>query len=349
MQKEGVKIEKKTTRVKYFTEEKKSLINPENKKLYDRYLKSNIIKNLEVKNTTYLVYENYMTHFLVYLAENWDNVGLYDEEFFENAIDIMEGFIGFCQEILKNNKKVINTKLSAVSSFYLWSLKRGLIDRHPFDKQLDRMKGANEERIRNSYFLNSEQIEQIRKGLEDESKYDIQDKLIWEIMLSSANRIGAISRLTLSSLDMENMMFTNIREKRGYRVEVAFSEEALRLIEVWLEQRKDLDDLTVDSLFITYYGGEYRPMSYGTIQDRVRKIGLIIGIEDFYPHAIRKTTLNQIYEETGDMALAAELANHKSIETTRQSYIRPQSKAEVRDKINELKNKRRVQEDGETK
>src|SRR5690606_12152559 len=206
---------------KYFTEEKKSLINPKNKELYDRYLKSNIIKNKEVKNTTYLVYENYMTQFLVYLAENWGDMGLYDDEFFEEAIDIMEGYISFCQEVLHNNKKVINTKLSAVSSFYLWSLKRRYIDRHPFDKQLDRMKGANEEKIINSYFLDDDQIEEIRKGLiEDKNKYDIQDRLIWEIMLSSANRIGAISRLTLSSLDLDEMVFKDIREKRGYLVEV---------------------------------------------------------------------------------------------------------------------------------
>lgn len=331
---------KKIKRVKYFTEEKKSLINPKNKELYDRYLKSNIIKNKEVKNTTYLVYENYMTQFLVYLAENWGDMGLYDDEFFEEAIDIMEGYISFCQEVLHNNKKVINTKISAVSSFYLWSLKRKYIDRHPFDKQLDRMKGANEEKIINSYFLDDEQIEKIRKGLDEDKQFDIQDKLIWEIMLSSANRVGAISKLTLTSLDLENMMFTNIREKRGYRVEVAFSEEAAELIELWLEKRKELDDLSVDALLITLYGGEYRPMSYGTIQDRIKKIGGIIGLDDFHAHCIRKTTLNQIYTKTGDMALAAELANHKSIETTRQSYIKPQSKAEIRDKINNLMKKK---------
>ncbi|MFL1672445.1 tyrosine-type recombinase/integrase [Paenibacillus dendritiformis] len=330
---------KKIKRVKYFTDEKKSLINPKNKELYDKYLKSNIIKNKEVKNTTYLVYENYMTHFLVYLAEQWGDICLYDDEFFEEAIDIMEGYISFCQDVLHNNKKVINTKISAVSSFYLWSLKRKFIDRHPFDKQLDRMKGANEEKIINSYFLDDEQIERIRKGLAENKQFDIQDKLIWEIMLSSANRVGAISKLTLTSLDLDNMVFSDIREKRGYRVEVAFSEEAARLIEEWLDQRKDLDNLSVDALFITFYRGEYRPMTYGTIQERIKKIGQIIGLDDFHAHCIRKTTLNQIYVKTGDMSLAAELANHKSVETTRQSYIKPQSKAEIREKINKLMKK----------
>lgn len=328
----------KRVRVKYFTADKLKLISPENLKLYQKYLNSNLIKNPEVKNTTYLVYENYFNHFLVYLAESWDNIGLYDEDFFENAVDIMEDFIYFCQETLKNNKKVINTKISAVSSFYNWSLKRGFISAHPFDKKLDRMKGADEEKIINHYFLDDDQVNLIQKGL-NSKKYDIQDKLIFNIMLDSANRVGAISKLTLSSLDLENMVFVDIREKEGYRVEVAFSEETKKLIEEWLKRRKEMDNLTVDALFITKPTGEYRQMCYGTIQARVRKIGEILGLDDFHSHCLRKTRLNDIYVKTGDLSLAAEYGNHKSTESTRSAYIKPRSKAEIRDKIKGLMEK----------
>lgn len=336
----------KIRRVKYFTDEKKDLINPENKKKYDKYLNSNIIKNRDVKDTTYKVYKNYMDHFLVYLSENWDNVDLYSEDFQENAIDIMEGFISFCQDTLHNNKKVINTKISTVSSFYLWSLKRKYIDRHPFDKQLDRMKGANEEKIIASYYLDETQINLVTETLKIETKkYDIQDRLIWGIMLDSANRVGAISKLTLSSLDLDNMVFTDIREKRGYKVEVVFEEDTKELIEEWLEQRKEMDNLEVDSFFVTKYNGEYRPMTKSTIQSRTKRIGEILGLDDFRSHCIRKTSLNQIYEQTGDLALAATMGNHKSVETTRQSYIKPQSKTEVREKIAKLRSKKKQEEE----
>jgi integrase/recombinase XerC len=331
----------KITRIKYFTDEKKKLINPDNQKKYDKYLNSNIIKNRDVKDTTYLVYKNYMSHFLVYIAENWDNIDLYGDEFMENAVDIMEGYISFLQDTLKNNKKVINTKISTVSSFYLWSLKRKYVDRHPFDKQLDRMKGASEEKIINSYYLDEDQMNLITETLKVDAKYDIQDRLIWGVMLDSANRVGAISSLTLSSLDLDNMLFEDIREKRGYRVEVVFEEYSKELIEQWLEQRKELDNLQIDSLFITRHMGQYRPMSKGTIQERVKKIGEILGLDDFHAHCIRKTTLNHIYKTTGDLSLAAEMGNHKSVETTRQSYIKPQSKSEIREKIAKLRQKKK--------
>lgn len=330
-------MSKKIRRIRYFTDEKKAKINPDNRRQYDRYLQSNIIRNRDVKNTTYKVYRNYMDHFMVYLQENWDNINLYSDEFMEFAVDIMEGYIDFCQTVLYNNKKVINTKISTVSSFYIWSLKRGLIDKHPFDNQLDRIKGANDEQIITSHYLEEEQTQFITEELKTDERYDIQDRLIWGIMLDSANRVGAISKLTLSSLDLENMLFENIREKRGKMVEVVFEEETCQIIEEWLEMRKEMDDLEVDSLFITRYRGEYRPMSKGTIQERIKKIGHILGIDDFRSHSIRKTTLNQIYQDTGDLALAAEMGNHASVETTRQSYIRPQSKAEIREKIAKLK------------
>jgi integrase/recombinase XerC len=331
----------KITRIKYFTDEKKALINPDNQKKYDKYINSSVIKNRDVKDTTYLVYKNYMSHFLVYLAEHWNNIGLYDEHFMENAVDIMEGYISFLQDVLKNNKKVINTKISTVSSFYGWSLKRKYIDKHPFDKQLDRMKGASEEKIINSYYLDEEQMNLVTDTLKTDEKYDIQDNLIWNIMLDSANRVGAIANLTLSSLDLDNMLFENIREKRGYRVEVIFEEATKEIIELWLDQRKELDNLQVDSLLITKHLGQYRPMSKGTIQERVKKIGEILGLDDFHSHCIRKTKLNDVYRSTGDLALAATLGNHKSVETTRQSYIKPQSKSEVRDKIAQLRKKKK--------
>lgn len=338
----------KVKRVKYFTDAKKALIDPDNKKKYEKYLNSNIIKNRDVKDTTYKVYKNYMDHFLVYLAENWENVDLYSDEFQENAIDIMEGYISFCQDVLFNNKKVINTKISTVSSFFLWSLKRKYVEKHPFDKQLDRMKGANDEKIISSYYLDEEQINLVTETLKVETKkYDIQDRLIWGIMIDSANRVGAISRLTLSSLDLDNMVFTDIREKRGYKVEVVFEEDTKELIEEWLEMRKEMDNLEVDSFFITKYNGEYRQMTKNTIQSRTKRIGEILGLDDFRSHCIRKTSLNHIYETTGDLALAAEMGNHKSVETTRQSYIKPQSKTEVREKIAKLRSKKKQEDEKE--
>lgn len=338
---------KKRVYKRYFTKDKLEKVNPQSVKAYDKYLRSNIIKNKDVKDTTYKVYQNYFNQFLVYLMEEWDNIFIHDEEFMENAVDIMEGYIAFCQDKLGNNKKVINTKLSAVSSYYLWAMKRGIIDVHPFDRKLDRMRGANDEKLINHYFLNEDQINTITRTLEDEAKkekggkFDIQDRLIWHIMLDSANRNGAIAKLSWSKLDLENMMFVDIREKRGKIVDVPFAEHTRDLLLEWKKMRENIDNLECDAIFIVKRDGEYRRMSQTSIYMRVRKIGTIIGLDDLHPHCIRKTTLNRIVELTGDLTLAQEMANHNDISTTQKHYVKPKSKAEIRDKLKDLLNNKK--------
>ena len=332
----------KVIKVRYFTKEKNALVNEENRKKYEKYLKSNIIKNSDVKDTTYKVYKNYFNQFLVYLAEDWDNIDLYSDEFMEDAIDIMEGFIMFCQDTLKNHKKIINTKLSAVSSFYLWSQKRKLIKFHPFGNgMLERMKKANEEHIISTYFLTPEQQQEIQQGLIEnkDNKFDLLDLVLWNVMLDSANRIGAIHKLKLSHLDMDNCCFTDVREKEGYHVDVSFNDNTKELINKWLEYRKEhMDNLEVDALFISRYGGGYKQMSKGTLQKRIKKIGTIIGIEDFRCHCVRKTASNTMLDEGIDPSLVAKYLNHKDISTTLNFYQKPKSASEIRDEIkNQLK------------
>lgn len=325
----------KVVKINYCTPERKAKINPDNIKLYDKYLKSNIIKNPLAKESTYKVYKNYMTQFLVYLSEEWDNIGLYSEDFMTDAVDIMEGYISFCQETLKNNKKIINTKISAVSSFYLWSMKRKLIEFHPFDKRMDRLKGANKEKIIATYFLTQDQVDEITKGLieNEDNKYDFMDLLLWKIMLDSANRIGAMSRLTLSSLDLDLMCFKDIQEKEFYIVDVSFEEDTKQLIEQWLEMRKDMDNLEVDAMWVSKYHGEWRQTTKGTLQERIKKIGRIIGLDDFRSHCVRKTASNLLLDYGVDASLVAKKLNHKDVSTTLNFYQKEKSSTEIRGEI----------------
>lgn len=323
--------------VKYCTKEKLDKINPDNIKIYDKYLKSSIIKNRDMKDTTYKVYQSYMKHFLVYMMEEWENVGLYDEEFMDNAVDIMEGFIAFCQDTLGNNKKVINTKISTVSSFFLWSLKRGLVDKHPFDKKLERMKGADEEKLISHYFLTEEEMMKVKRALASDNKYDIQDEILWGIAIYSANRVAALARLSLEKLDLEKNMFVEIREKRGKLVDVIFDDKIKNLIEEWLEERKELDNLSLDSFFITKRKDGYVPMTVSTMQRKFQKYGTVLGIVDFHPHCARKSSLNNIVEQTGDITLAQQIGNHNDLSTTSKFYTKPKSKAEIMDKIKQMR------------
>lgn len=333
------KTEGRAKTVKYVTKERLDKVNPDNLKVYNQYLRTSIMKNKDVAKTTYKVYKSNFNSFLCYIMENWDNFYLLDGEFVEdNMLDVMEGYMAFLQDELGNNKKTINNKIAAVSSFYLWASKRRKIRSHPFGNgELDRMKGASDEKVIAEYFLHKDEVKQIvgELSLVDEGivDYDKQDQLLWHIAYDSACRIGALYGLKISNLDMDANRFRNIREKRGKIVSVPFTPHTKQLIAEFLEQREILS-IDCDEFFYAKTDGHWHGMSKQSISRRIKKIGYIIGIGDFRPHCIRKTRLNEVAKY--DINKAKALANHESLDTTSRFYTEKEDQADVLESIMKL-------------
>lgn len=323
------------TKVQYYTQDKYDLISQENILIYERYLKSNSIKNKDTFESSYIRYQKNFMYFLVFLAEKYDNIGLYSDDFMAYGVDIIEDYMAFCINILKNNKKTVNNKVNSIASFYKWSNKRGLIPHNPLADKLERIPKAQEQKIINDYFLTQEQIDEISTHLIDgaDKKFDFQDVLLWFIFLDSANRVGAIEQLSISKLNVDRCVFENIIEKEARSVDVAFSEQTLQLILWWIEQRKNgYDLLTEDALFITKYNGRWNRMKRRAIQLRVQKIGTIIGIPDLHPHSIRKSAASNMLDRGADSYLISRYLNHKSMEVLK-NYIKPKAADDLREQI----------------
>ena len=73
-------------------------------------------------------------------------------------------------------------------------------------------------------------------------------------------------------------------------------------------------------------------MTQGAIRGRIRKLGKIIGIEDLYPHTLRKTSINLINNLAG-LGLASSYANHVSSTVTSKHYIQKASPVEIRNSL----------------
>lgn len=71
-------------------------------------------------------------------------------------------------------------------------------------------------------------------------QYDLRSRLLFNIFLDSAVRIGEITRLSLSSLDIENNIFTDIKQKGGDAREVNFLDETKMMILEYLEWREKI-------------------------------------------------------------------------------------------------------------
>jgi integrase/recombinase XerC len=244
---------------------------------------------------------------------------------------IMESYRNYCRG-LGNSKRTLMNKTTAISTFYAWCVRRNKIKYHPFSEKLDRLRFTEKDKVRSSYFLTTEQILTVRLYMQVESKkYDLQDRILWELFLDSACRISAIQNLKMEQLDLENGYFKDVKEKEGYIVNAFFFQKCKDLIKEWLEYREN-KEIKSEWLFITKYKNTYKQMTQGAIRGRIKKLGKILGIEDLYPHTLRKTAINLINNLAG-LGLASSYANHSSSGVTSKHYIQKTSATEIRNTL----------------
>lgn len=308
--------------------------NNKNWKIYKEYLNSCIARNEAVKNTTYRTYTNSMKQFIEYLKKYEKNKYLLNKDTLRSTISILEKYIRHCREKLSNNARTINNKITAISSFYIWAVKRDLIEVHPFRDKLDRLKVTDVENRRKSYYLSSKEIVEIQVKMKLSEKYDLQDQIIFNLIIDTGCRISALHSIKMSNLDLENGIINGIVEKEQKIVEFVIFENTLNLIKEWLKYRKS----NIEYLFVTKYNGVFKQMSKSTIRDRVRKIGKLVGIDNLYPHSLRKTSIN-LLAEVGGIDLASEFANHSGVDVTKKHYIKKTTAVERKSKLLEMRKK----------
>ena len=309
-------------------------VNRKNWEVYKQYLTSKAIMNKETVNTTYRQYFNNMKLFFQYLKQDENNRYILSDDTLKNFTSIWERYVMQC--ISKgNNNQTIRNKRTAVSTFLDWAEKRDLIKINPFRK-IEQLKITESDKRRESYFLTQKQIYEIQFYMKyNPKKFDVQDRLIFNLFLDSAARISAAHSLTLLQLDLDNSCFINVRHKEGYVRPVMFFQETKQILLEWIQERLN-KNIDVDWLFVTKYRGKYKQMSKEAIRARVRKMGKIVGIENYYPHSIRKTIINVI-SGAGTVNDGAMLGYHKSTKVTSEHYIKSKENIEIKNRLLELR------------
>lgn len=138
----------------------------------------------------------------------------------------------YCVRERGTNKVTVNNKITAISSFYIWANKRNLIKYHPFQDKLDRLKVTQLDKRREEYFLTLEDIITVNIKMNMDKRFDIQDKLFWNLFIDSGCRISAIWNLKFSSIDWEQGYFTEVREKETKIVAAFFFQKSKELLKL---------------------------------------------------------------------------------------------------------------------
>lgn len=309
--------------------------NKENLEIYNLYLESNKARNHETMKTTYRIYKSNMYQYMIFLQKYEGNKLLLSDATLKNCVSILERYINYCREE-GNNNQTINNKITSISSFYIWCLKRAFIKFHPFQHKLDRLKKGDFDKRRESFFLSIEDVIKARILMEhNKKKFDIQSRLLWELFIESAARISAVQNLKIEQLDLKNGFFRGAREKGNKMVDILFMNNTEFILKEWLDYRKDKKIIS-EYLFTTKQNSFYVQMSQSTIRNRIKKIGILIGYDSLYPHTLRKTAIN-ILNNLSDINVASEYAHHRDTKVTRDHYIKAKTGIENRQKIMQIR------------
>lgn len=148
----------------------------------------------------------------------------------------------------------------------------------------------------------------------------IRDTAIVGFLLGTGIRVSELVGLDLTDIDFQNASFV-VTRKGGNRVVLYFNEEIGGLLYDYYLLRMDLAKKTVKEEKAFFLSLQNKRISVRAVQNLVKKYSQLVNpIKNISPHKLRSTYGTQLYRETGDIYIVADVLGHKDVNTTKKHY-----------------------------
>ena len=261
----------------------------------------------DVENLTVPEFEEYM-EYLKYRTKQKENA---DGEM--ETIDIL------------NHNKSIKRKISSLKSFYNYLYKAGLISSNKASL-LSLPKLSEEEIIRMDQGEIAQFLDEVENGhqlskkeREFHEKNNVRDLAMMQLMLGTGIRVSECVGLNLSDLDFNNNGI-RIHRKGGKNVTIYFSDEVESGLRAYLEERKLKIPASghEEALFLSM---QNKRISVRSVEKMVKKYAShVTPLKHITPHKLRSSYGTNLYQETGDIYLVADVLGHSDVNTTKKHY-----------------------------
>ena len=126
-----------------------------------------------------------------------------------------------------------------------------------------------------------------------------------------------------------------VTRKGGNEAYVYFGDEVRDALSVYYDKRSSLTAVTghENALFLS---NRMSRMTVRAAELLVKKYaGAAVSLKKITPHKLRSTYGTQLYKETGDIYLVADVLGHKDVNTTRRHYaaIEEERRRQAKDKV----------------
>jgi len=149
----------------------------------------------------------------------------------------------------------------------------------------------------------------------------LRDSALITLMLGTGIRISECVGLDLDHLDFENNSI-RVTRKGGDEMILYFGDEVETALLAYLEMRSEAETQAGHeaALFLSL---QNRRISTRAVQDLVKKYAsLVTRLKNISPHKLRSTFGTQLYAETSDIYLVANVLGHADVNTTRKHYAK---------------------------
>ena len=298
-------------------------------------------KHLESKGaeaTTQLGYAVDLMQFFKYMTKSAGFKGISIDTFTIDMLDkitsqdIREYLLDTQIYVNKYGKTVVvgeernKRKISCLKSFYGFYFKEELINTNPMVR-IDIPKQHRKEIVT----LSHDEISQILNYINNDNSSSKQKKAAHEktrsrdlaiitTLLGTGIRISELVGLNVGDVDFNECCLKIVR-KGGDDDIVYFGEDVEIALKNYLESDRELFHPNPDDAMALFLSLHHNRIGVRAIEVMVKRYCSELGInKKITPHKMRSTFGTNLYAETGDIYLVAEVLGHNSVETTKKHY-----------------------------
>ncbi len=230
---------------------------------------------------------------------------------------------------ITNAERGKSRKLAALRSFYNYFYRTEMLKNNPaslvslpklHDKEIIRLE-PNEVAVLLNQVEDGTKL--TKKELEYHKKTKVRDVALLTLLLGTGIRVSECVGLDLQDVNFD-VCGIKIRRKGGYEAIVYFGEEVETALLDYLEERELVIPMEghENALFLSL---QNRRMTVRAVENLVKKYASrVTTLKKITPHKLRSTYGTNLYQETGDIYLVADVLGHKDVNTTRKHYAAQQ-------------------------
>jgi site-specific recombinase XerD len=247
-----------------------------------------------------------------------------------------------------NQERGIKRKISSLKSFYNYYFTSEKINTNPaalvklpklHDKEIIRL-DIDEVAMLLDEVEQGDDLTDQQKAFHNKTK--VRDLALLTLLLGTGIRVSECVGLDINDVDFRNGGI-RIHRKGGKEVTVYFGDEVEEALQNYLDERLGIDAAqgSENALFLSL---QKKRIGVRTVENLVKKYAKIVTPQKkITPHKLRSTYGTNLYRETGDIYLVADVLGHSDVNTTKKHYAAlederrrsARNKVKLREKIDE--------------